>query len=71
MALGKRFRLYSIMTMLILVLFGLLTGMDAPQVQANQPTPLAGVWERINISVFLLWLIVLSMVLLRRNKFKV
>ena len=67
MALGKRFRLYSIMTMLILLSFGLLTGMDAPQVQANQPTPLAGVWERINIGVFLLWLIVLSIVLLRKK----
>jgi hypothetical protein len=66
-AFGKRFRLYSIMTMLILLSFGLLTGMDAPQVQSNQPTPLAGVWERINIGFFLLWLVVLSIVLLRKK----
>jgi hypothetical protein len=66
-AFGKRFRLYSIMTMLILLSFGLLTGMDAPQVQSNQPTPLAGVWERINICFFLLWLVVLSIVLLRKK----
>ena len=65
-AFGKRFRLYSIATMVILVAFGALTGLDAPRIAANLPTPLVGVWERINISVFLLWVVVLAVTLLRR-----
>jgi hypothetical protein len=64
-AFGKRFRLYSIATMVILVAFGALTGLDAPRIAANLPTPWIGVWERINIGVFLLWVVVLAMTLLR------
>jgi Protein of unknown function (DUF998) len=67
-AFGKRFRVYSIATILILLVFGILTGLDAPGVKANLPTPWAGVWERINIGVFLLWIIVLAIVLLRKQK---
>jgi len=67
-AFGKWFRIYSIMTILILLLFGILTAVDAPRVQANLPTPMAGIWERINIGVFLLWVSVLSLVLLRTKK---
>ena len=54
-ALGSRFRLYSIASLVILAFFGLLTFMDAPRLSANLPTPWIGVWERINIGVFLLW----------------
>ena len=64
-ALGKRFRLYSIATIVILVAFGTLTGMDGPRIAANQPTPWVGVWERINLGVFLLWVVVLAIALLR------
>jgi hypothetical protein len=64
-AFGKRFRLYCIATMVILVAFGALTSLDAPRIQANLPTPWLGVWERINIRMFLLWVVVLGMTLLR------
>jgi len=67
-AFGKRFRLYSIATMVILGAFGALTGLDGPRIAANLPTPWAGVWERINIGVFLLWIVVLAMALLRAEK---
>lgn len=67
-AFGRSFRIYSIATILALLLFGLLTSLDAPKVEANLPTPWAGVWERINIGVFLLWVIVLAVLLLRREK---
>ncbi len=67
-AFGKRFRVYSIVTILTLLVFGILTGLDAPGVKANLPTPWAGVWERINIGVFLLWIIVLAIVLLQRER---
>ena len=67
-AFGKRFRLYSIATMVILGAFGALTGLDGPRIAANLPTPWVGVWERINIGVFLLWIVVLAMALLRAEK---
>jgi hypothetical protein len=66
-AFGKRFRLYSIMTIIVLLTFGILTGMDAPNIEADLPTPLIGVWERINIGAFLLWVVVLAVTLLLRQ----
>lgn len=66
-ALGKRFRVYCIATIVILVVFGALTFLDAPRVAANLPTPWIGVWERINIGVFLLWVVVLAVALLGRD----
>lgn len=48
-ALGKRFRLYSVATIVSFVVFGALTGIDAPGIAKNLPTPWIGVWERINI----------------------
>lgn len=66
-ALGKRFRRYTIASMALHILFGVLTSLEAPNVQANGPTPWIGVWERINIGIFLLWVAVLAVSLLRRN----
>ena len=40
---------------------------EAPRVGASQPTPLLGVWERINIGVFLVWIVVLAITLLVRG----
>ena len=67
-AFGKRFRFYSIATIVILLVFGSLTSLQAPQLQANLPTPWMGVWERISIGVFLLWVVMLAIVLLRTEK---
>jgi hypothetical protein len=64
-AFGTRFRLYSINTIVVLLAFGGLTFLEAPRLQANLPTPWIGLWERINISVFLLWVVVLAAVLWR------
>ncbi len=64
-AYGRRFRLYSIATMVMLLALGGLTGLDAPRMQGNLPTPWIGVWERISIGVFLLWVVVLAVTLLR------
>lgn len=68
MGFGKRFRAYSIVTIIVLMTFGILTGLDAPKIDANMPTPLIGVWERINIGAFLLWIAVLAIMLLRKEK---
>jgi len=67
-AFGKQFRIYSIATFAVLLIFGILTFLDAPGVGANQPTPFIGVWERINIGVFLLWVVFLAVVLLQTEK---
>lgn len=53
-AFGKRFRLYSIATLGIFVVFGALTGMDGPRIAAGLPTPWVGVWERVERSARLL-----------------
>ena len=59
-AFGKWFRLYSIGSIIVLLAFGGLTFLEAPRLQANLPTPWIGLWERINISVFMLWVAVLA-----------
>jgi hypothetical protein len=64
-AFGKEFRLYSVSSIVVLVAFGALTFWEAPRLQANLPTPWIGLCERINISAFLLWIVVLATVLLR------
>jgi hypothetical protein len=66
-AFGKRFRFYSIATMVVLIVFGVLTGLDGPRIAANLPTPWVGVWERISIGAFLLWVVVLALALLRAH----
>jgi hypothetical protein len=66
-ALGRRFRVYSIATIVTLLAFGVLTSMQAPAVEANLPTPWIGVWERINLGAFLPWVIVLAVMLLRQR----
>ena len=67
-ALGIRFRVYSVATLAILLCFGLLTTLDAPKVSSNAPTPWLGVWERVNVGVFLLWVVVIAIVLLREAR---
>ncbi len=67
-AFGKRFRLYSIGTLLVGVVFAVLTGLDVPRMAANQPTPWMGVFERILIFSYLLWASVLAIGLLRAEK---
>lgn len=66
-ALGRQFRVYSITTLVVLLAFGALTGLDAPGISANLPTPRIGVWERINIGAYMLWVVVLATTLLRRT----
>jgi hypothetical protein len=64
-AFGKHFRQYSVVTIVVLLVFGGLTFGEAPRVQMNLPTPWIGLWERINISVFLLWIVMLAAMLWR------
>lgn len=65
-AFGKWFRLYTIASMVLLIGLGFLTSLDAPKIPENLPTPWLGVWERIMIGIFLLWVVALALVLLRK-----
>ena len=62
-SLGARFRAYCVATIVLLLGGGILTAIGSPAVSANLPTPWIGVWERINIGVYLLWLAVLAIAL--------
>ncbi|HYM15925.1 MAG TPA: DUF998 domain-containing protein [Dehalococcoidia bacterium] len=64
-AFGKRFRLYSIATIVLVLAFGAFTGMDASKVADNDPTPWVGIAERIAVFGSMLWIAVLSVTLLR------
>lgn len=62
---GKWFRLYSVGTILVVVAFGTLAGLDGPRIAANLPTPWVGVTERISVFSYMLWLVVFAIGLLR------
>ena len=61
----KAFRIYSIITILLILGFGTLTGLDGPRLAANEPTPWMGLTERINVYCFMIWVAVLSIIHLR------
>ncbi len=64
-ALGKRFLVFSIADAAVIFGFGLLTGLESPKLSANLPTPWIGLWERISIAGFLVWIAVLAIALWR------
>jgi hypothetical protein len=64
---GRRFRFYSFATIAIVVVFGVVTGLQIPRLEAGEPTPWMGLTERINIYTTMLWFAVLAIVLLRSS----
>lgn len=66
-ALGKGFRRFTFTCMVAFLIFGGLTGLDSPRLAANLPTPWMGVWERINIGAYLLWITALAVLTLRQK----
>jgi len=67
---GKKFRIYSIITIVLVVFGGVLSGTYIDEMDANLPTPGLGIIERINIYSYLIWVVVLSLMLLRKNNAK-
>ena len=65
--LKRRFRLYTIFTVLIFLLFGLLTSIESKGIESGQPTPYIGLWERLNMLVYMTWIIVFAISLLRKK----
>ncbi len=64
-AFGNWFRVYSVATILTLVAFGATASVQAGALATNEPTPWQGVYERINVVAYLLWMVVLAIILLR------
>jgi hypothetical protein len=65
-ALGKRFRIYSLVTLAVVVTFNALALSYAPEVNAGEPTPFIGLYERIAFGAYYLWQSVLAVALWRR-----
>lgn len=65
---GRRFRFYSFATFVIVLTFGVLTALQAPRLEAGQPTPWMGLTERVNIYATMLWFGVLAIALLRAEQ---
>lgn len=66
-ALGRKFRIYTGASIMLHIVFGILTFLEAPNIATNAPTPTIGIWERINISIFMLWVVVFAIVLLKKD----
>jgi hypothetical protein len=64
-ACGWRFRIYSAVTILVLVVFGILAGQDMSALAAQQPTPWLGLNERVNAYAYQVWIAALAIALLR------
>ncbi len=68
-ALGKRFRIYSLATLLTVMVFGALAAPYGARLAAGQPTPGFGIIERVNVYATLLWMAALAIALLRRSRY--
>lgn len=66
-AFGRWFRVYAIASILVMLISGTWTALEARGVPTNTPTPLLGLMERIDIGAYLLWTAVLAVALLRRR----
>jgi len=66
-ALGRWFRLYSVVTIVMMLGFLAWSGMDAPRIEAGLPTPWVGVKDRIGWYAYQLWFLVLTLALLRER----
>lgn len=64
---GKSFLIYTVATVVTQLSFGVLTGLQSADMEANRPTPWMGVWERISMAAYMVWVIVLALMLLRKE----
>jgi hypothetical protein len=58
--LTRRFFAYSMATLVVLAVFGVLAGVQGMRLAAGEPTPWLGLTERIHIGAYLLWMAMLS-----------
>jgi hypothetical protein len=67
-AFGTAFRLYAILTLVALVAFSVVGGIQAAQINAGEPVRWFGITERALIGVWLQWVAVLAITLLRAGE---
>lgn len=67
LAFGKGFRMYSIISLIILIIAGIITGIEGSKIAKDLPTPWIGIWERINIGAYMLWIIVFATKVLKNQ----
>jgi Protein of unknown function (DUF998) len=65
---GKTFRIFSLVIVLIFIIFGILTTRDSSGIEAGLPTPYLGIWERVNIGAYMLWVIVFTILMIKRKR---
>jgi hypothetical protein len=66
--LGRGFRIYTYVTIAVLLVAGIATSSQAGGIVANTPTPWMGIEERVNVYAMMLWLAVLSLSLLNNEQ---
>jgi hypothetical protein len=66
-ALGGRFRLYSILSIAIMLGFGAWSGMDGSLVAEGLATPWLGIKERISVYSYQVWIMAFALALLARG----
>jgi hypothetical protein len=66
-AFGRRFRLYTVVTVLAMMAFGGWSAMEIPRIEAGFATPWVGVKERIYWYAYQLWFVALALTLLRQR----
>lgn len=64
LALGRGFRIYSAVTIVLMVASGGIVGTQVQAIVGNRPTPWMGLVERIGVHGSLLWLAVFALMLL-------
>jgi hypothetical protein len=67
-AFGLRFRIYTYVSIALHIIFGILTSLQAPNIPIDGPTPTIGIWERMNIAIFMIWVIMLAINVMRQRK---
>ena len=70
-ALGRSFRIYSIVTLLVVIVFGALAVPYGARLATGKPTPGFGIIERIIVYTSLLWVALLAIALLRHPRNRV
>lgn len=66
-AFGWKFRLYSVATIAVALVFGILSG-RVGNIEAGEPTPWMGLIQRTGIGAWLVWMTVLAVVLIRETR---
>lgn len=66
LASGKTFRIITLLTFIGFIVFGILIGIESPGINSGEPTPHLGLWERINILLFMFWSSAFALMLLKK-----